>query len=164
VVNREKKIDREALIRRLTAIRASTRGYQDILTKHYQLLTSGTQVGIEDFENDLAVAHSELNSAFDEALVDGVWFAHARQASFLIPPSSSILPAVGGLRGQGIDTTVLVDALREAADLVRACVNGESPIPESLRGETEQALAEVEAARGELVVYIKGRVDGLSVE
>ncbi|MFH8520369.1 hypothetical protein ACH4CE_35935 [Streptomyces gelaticus] len=164
--NRERKADREALIRRLINVRASTRSYQEFLTKIHRTLSEGAQVRLEDFEAELAVVHTSLNSAFDEVLLDGIWFAHAGAVRFL-NPRGSMLTALGSNgvpQDQRIDATALGHSLMHAIDLIESSIKGGHPISEDSRRETERALEAVTAARDELVVYVKGRIDAQWVE
>ncbi|MFB7655891.1 MULTISPECIES: hypothetical protein [unclassified Streptomyces] len=165
-VNRERKADHEALVRRLINVRASTRNYSEFLTKIHRTLSEGGQVGLEDFEAELAAVHTSMNSAFDEVLLDGIWFAHAGAASFL-NPRGSMLAATGGAgtpQAQRIDATALGHSLISAIDSIKSSIKGGRPIPEDSRRETERALEDVTAARDELVVYLKGRIDAQWVE
>lgn len=153
----EQKTDREALIRRLINVRASTRGYQELLMENYWSLARGSRISLADFETALAAAHQALNSAFDEVLLDGVWFAHARPFRFFAPRGAFLRG--GAPRGQGIDVTALGESLMRAGQLVAACIEQGPPIPDSLLRETEQALNNVQTERDELVVYLKGWID-----
>ncbi|MFF1418381.1 hypothetical protein [Streptomyces sp. NPDC058280] len=157
----EEREDREALTRRLINVRASTRNYPGFLARSYREISGGNRVSPEVFESDFEAIHSELNSAFDEALLDGIWFAHARAANFLIE-RSPLLTALGHNVPGRVDATTLGHHLIAASDLVRACIEHGPPIPEGMRRETEAAPVELEVARDELVAYIKGRLNAQS--
>ncbi|WP_125493027.1 hypothetical protein [Streptomyces sp. WAC 04229] len=157
--DRERKSDREGQARRVIGIRASTRNYLEFLENAYRKLTSGTPVDLEVFEDGFTVVHLALNSAFDEALLDGIWMAHARQSSFLISRRGSMNSAVGGGRGVAVDATNLGNRLIDARELVESCVRNGPPISDELCMDAERALRAAVAARDELIAEIKARLD-----
>ncbi|MFF3248025.1 hypothetical protein ACFYWY_30840 [Streptomyces sp. NPDC002870] len=164
-LDREERRSREGLAQRLINLRATTRSYQELLLQTFLELKSGRAVDPGAFEGNLATAHSALNSAFDEALLDGIWFAHAASAHFLLA-RGSMLDALG--RGtpvdDRVDVTDLGHTLSHAAFTVAECVKNGVPVTAERNAEAEQALGQVEAARAELAAYIKGRLDARSAD
>ncbi|MET7715158.1 hypothetical protein [Streptomyces sp. NPDC005407] len=164
-LDREERRNREGLAQRLINLRATTRSYQELLLETLLELKSGREVDPGAFEGNLAAAHSALNSAFDEALLDGIWFAHAASANFLLA-RGSMLDALG--RGtpvdDRVDVTTLGRTLSHAAFTVAECVKNGVPVSAERNAEAEQALGRVEAARAESAAYIKGRLDARSAD
>ena len=162
---REERRSREGLAQRLINLRATTRSYQELLQETLLTLQSGREVDLGAFEVDLAATHSALNSAFDEALLDGIWFAHAASARFLLA-RGSMLDALG--RGtpvsDRVDVTTLGHTSSHAAYIVAECVKSGVPLGAERSAEAERELVQVKAARGELAAYIKGRLDARNVE
>jgi hypothetical protein len=107
-LDREERRSREGFAQRLINLRATTRTYQELLLETLLELKSGREVGPGAFEGNLATAHSALNSAFDEALLDGIWSALAASANFLLA-RGSMLDALG--RGTPVDDRVDVTTL-----------------------------------------------------
>lgn len=165
-LDREERRDREGLAQRLINLRATTRSYQELLLETLLELKSGREVDPGAFDGNLAAAHSALNSAFDEALLDGIWFAHAASASFLLA-RGNMLDALGSRGtpvGDRVDVTDLGHTLSHAAFTVSECVKNGVPVSAERNTEAEQALGRVEAARAELAAYIKGRLDARSAD
>ena len=162
---REERRNREGPAQRLISLRATTRSYQELLQETVLALQSGREVDLGVFESDLAAAHSALNSAFDQALLDGIWFAHAKSARFLLA-RGSMLDALG--RGtpvsDRVDVTTLGHTLSDAAFIVAECVRNGVPLAAERSAEAERELVRVGVARAELAAYIKGRLDARSAE
>lgn len=163
-IDRDNDRNREAMTRRLIKMRATTREFQEFLTKTFITIADGGAIGLDEFESGLDGVHAALNSAFDEALLDGLWFAHAREAVFLTHPIPGTTPLHGVLaamssKDTGVNATDLVGKLMEASSLVRQCAKEGPPIPDELRTETERALFGSITAREALVAYIQERLD-----
>jgi hypothetical protein len=157
-IDRDRRNEHQALIRRLIAMRATTRDLEAFLATTLQALVDGQRVSRSDF--DVHQLRTALNSAFDEALLDGLWVAHAGGLGFFAFPDGSLLAMQERMNPeQGVDVSELGRWLYIAIRCVRECVEHRRPIPAEKLQQAKQALCDASTARAALVAYIQGRLD-----
>ncbi|MBO8185273.1 hypothetical protein [Streptomyces spirodelae] len=151
-----------AVTERLMRMRSTTRAWHLLLLDTFGELRRGRSVDAEAFSEAWHAARDAVNEAFDEALHDGLWFAHARSARTLIGRGSmgrAVSPT-----DHGIDVTTLGAALSSATYTIIDCVEAGCPLPEDLAAQAETMLLHLKAARESLGAYIVGRLAALGVE
>ncbi|AJP00716.1 hypothetical protein TU94_03640 [Streptomyces cyaneogriseus subsp. noncyanogenus] len=151
-----------AATERSLRMRSTTRTWHLLLLDTFCELRRGWPVDHEAFSEAWHAARDAVNEAFDEALHDGLWFAHARSARFLIR-RGSIRRAVAR-NDHGVDVTTLGEALSSATYTLAECVEAGCPWPENLVARAQAELRHLDVARESLGAHIVGRLAALGVE
>jgi hypothetical protein len=153
-----RQADHSDLVRQLINLRAATRDYLELLLKLRWTLTRAHGCNAGDLSSELDNGRRTLNSAFDEALTVGIWWAHARAAKSLIATTkASLLDAVGREPG-GFNATNLGEAVSEAHLALQRCVDLIPDVPDSYLSEAADAIRRLETERDEFVAHIKMRL------
>ncbi|GAA3897567.1 hypothetical protein GCM10022244_04840 [Streptomyces gulbargensis] len=148
---------------RLNRMRSTTRAWQLLLLDTYDELRNGRPVDRVAFSESWRAARAAVNEAFDEALHEGLWFAHAGAVQTLMSRNASILRALER-NDHGIDVTTLGDALSAATYAMTECVEAGIPLPAELAERARSRLEHLSAAREALSAYIVGRLAALGVD
>ncbi|WP_159046055.1 hypothetical protein [Streptomyces sp. WM6372] len=151
-----------AAMERLKHMRSTTRAWHLLLSDTFHELMTGRPVAAEAFSEAWHAARDAVNESFDEALHDGLWFAHSRSAQLLIGRGS--LNRALTRNGHGIDVTTLGQALSSATYTIANCVEAGYPLSEDLIEEARSALRHLNVARESLRAHITGRLASLGVE
>jgi multidrug efflux pump subunit AcrA (membrane-fusion protein) len=151
-----------AVTDRLKNMRSTTRAWQLLLRDTLEELWHGRPVDRGAFSEACRAARKAVNEAFDEALHDGLWFAHTGSAQTLMS-HGSIMRAVTR-NDHGVDVHALGQALSDATSAVTACVEAGCPLPEGLLRRANSRLSHLDLARESLNAYIVGRLAALGVE
>ncbi|WP_158939250.1 hypothetical protein [Streptomyces sp. NRRL S-87] len=151
-----------ATTERLNRMRSTTRAWHLLLLDTYAELRDGRPVDPVTYSESWHAARAEVNEAFDEALHDGLWFAHAGSVRTLMR-RGSMLRALEA-NGHGIDATTLGHALSSATHTMTKCVEAGIPLPEDLAERARTELRYLNAAREALGAHIVGRLAALGVD
>jgi hypothetical protein len=151
-----------ATTERLLRMRATTRAWHLLLQDTHYELWRGQRVDPAAFSAAWHAARDDVNDAFDDALHDGLWFAHSKPARVLIGRGSLHRALEGS--DLAVDVTTLGTALSVATDVMTDCVEAGSPLPEDLAAQARSALRQLEVARESLGAFIVGRLAALGVE
>ncbi|MEJ8645350.1 hypothetical protein WKI68_37330 [Streptomyces sp. MS1.HAVA.3] len=147
---------------RLNRMRSTTRAWHLLLLDTYAELRSGRPVDRVAYSESWQAARAAVNEAFDEALHDGLWFAHAGSVRTLMR-RGSMLRALEA-NGHGIDATTLGHALSSATHTMTKCVEAGMPLPQDLAERAQTELRYLDAARQALGAHIVGRLAALGVD
>lgn len=151
-----------AVTDRLKNMRSTTRAWQLLLNDTLKELWHGRPVDPGAFSEACRAARKAVNEAFDEALHDGLWFAHAGSARTLMR-DGSMMQALRR-NDHGVDVHALGQALGDATSALSACVEAGCPLPEDLLLEASSQLRHLDLARESLAAYTVGRLVALGVE
>lgn len=147
---------------RLMRMRATTRDWHLLLSDTFHDVMQGRPVEPEAFTERWHAARSAVNGAFDEALHDGLWFAHAGAVRALLG-TGSVMRALTPT-DHGVDVTTLGGALASATHVIADCVKAGSPLPEDQVARARTALRRLGVAREALGAHIVGRMAALGME
>ncbi|MFE7095887.1 hypothetical protein [Streptomyces erythrochromogenes] len=156
------RVRQTATTERLLRMRSTTRAWQLFLEDTLDELWRGQPVDQEAFSGACRAARAAVNEAFDEALHDGLWFAHAGSAQTLIGRGSMLRAVTRS--DHGVDVTMLGAALPTATRAVSDCIGAGCPLPDDLLRSANTALRSVDTGRESLNAYIAGRLTALGIE
>ncbi|MEV7525949.1 hypothetical protein [Streptomyces sp. NPDC091371] len=147
---------------RLNRMRSTTRAWHLLLLDTHFELKAGRPVDPVAFSESWHAARAAVNEAFDDALHDGLWFAHAGAVRTLMR-NGSMLRALEA-NGHGIDATSLGHALSSATHALTQCVEAGLPLPEDVAEQARTELRYLKICREALGAHIVGRLAALGVD
>ncbi|MEV0530148.1 hypothetical protein AB0I66_42770 [Streptomyces sp. NPDC050439] len=158
----ELAVRQTAVTDRLKNMRSTTRAWQLLLNDTLTELWHGRPVEPGAFSEACRAARKAVNEAFDEALHDGLWFAHAGSARTLMGDGSMMQALTPN--DHGVDVHALGAALSDATSALTACVEAGCPLPEDLLRQANSRLSHLDLARESLSAYTVGRLAALGVQ
>ncbi|MFB6632166.1 hypothetical protein ACFCWY_19935 [Streptomyces sp. NPDC056362] len=147
---------------RLNRMRSTTRAWHLLLLDTQAELKEGRPVDRVSFVESCQAARAAVNEAFDEALHDGLWFAHAGAIRTLMR-HGRVMSALD-TTGSGHDATLLGHALSSATYAMKQCVEAGIPLPDDLAERARTEMRSLTDARAALGAHIIGRLAGLGVD